>query len=113
MSNEWLLWIAGGVLTVMFYLLKQKDERQQKEIESLKTSFDDDVKVLWQRHDEDVERLRQLELAITGRYYMKEEMDIRLERLETSLTNGLDGLGQKIDLLTTALLQRSQHERRS
>ena len=89
------MWIFGAVGTVLWYLLRQKDAKQQKDIE-----------LLWTKHDEDAQRLTDLSLEIAKKHYERPELDGKFDRLEASIRDGLKDLGAKFDRLAEALIHK-------
>lgn len=96
MDNQHLLDLAlGGIVSVLWWLLKNKDAVQA-----------DQIKTLFDKHEEDAQRLQDLELNIAQRHYVKEELDSRFNKLEVAFIKGFDGLGIKIDRISEVLLNR-------
>jgi biopolymer transport protein ExbB/TolQ len=90
-----ILFFVGGVFVVLWWLLRMKDSAQAGQIA-----------LLFEKHDEDVKRLSDLELKIAERHYQKTELDGKFERLESSFRTGIDQLGTKFDRLAETLLSR-------
>lgn len=105
MSQEMLLWGLGIVVSLIGYLLMHKDAAQQKELESVKTS----VKLLFQKHDDDVARLNQFQIEIAEGHYKKQELDARFDRLEASFKSGFSQLSDKFDRFFE-LWQKRNHD---
>ena len=103
---EIALAIFSGLFAVLFWLLRNKDAVQQAEIAKLQLKCDKEVNTLWEKHDEDAKRLQDLELDIAKRHYVKDELDNRFERLESSIRVGLDQLGAKVDRLSEAIIKK-------
>lgn len=82
----------GGVFTVLWWLLRQKDYRQEKQIE-----------LLFQKHDDDAKRLQDLELEIAKNHYLKNELDAKFDKIENAFRDGMKDMGDKIDKLVTVL----------
>jgi uncharacterized protein HemX len=92
---ELLLAVAALVFAVLWYLLQQKDAKQQRDIE-----------LLWQRHDEDAKELQVLKLQIAQQHYVKTELDTKFDRMEETFRVGFRDLGQKVDAMTSAIMQQ-------
>lgn len=96
---ELLVSILSGVftilLTVLWFLLRQKDAKQAEQIHSL-----------FEKHDRDAQQLQDLALEIAKHHYERPELDSRFERLESSIKEGLKELGGKFDRLAEALIHR-------
>lgn len=89
------MWFFGAIGTVLWYLLRQKDAKQQKDIE-----------LLWTKHDEDAQRLADLSLEIAKKHYERPELDGKFDRLDASIRDGLRELGNKFDRLAEALIHK-------
>lgn len=83
--------ILSGLFSVVWYLLRKKDEQQEEQI-----------RLLFLKHDEDVKRLQDLELDIAKKHYVKEELDRMFDKLEKAVKDGFDTLGKKFDNLGQA-----------
>ena len=88
------MFIIGGLMAVIGWALKQKDESQGKQITAL-----------WAKHDEDAKALAELKERIAREHYLKHELDSRFESLESSFREGMKDLGMKMDKLTETLIQ--------
>lgn len=86
--------IFGAIAAVLWYLLRQKDAAQEKKID-----------LLFTKHDDDAQRLAELELKIAANHYIKPELDAKFDRLERSIREGMHELGGKFDRLSEALIQ--------
>lgn len=93
--TEVMLTIIGGVFTVLWWLLKSKDEKQEASI-----------RILFEKHDEDARKLDELRLEIARQHYIKPELDAKFDRLELSIKSGMHELGDKFDKLATVLIKR-------
>ena len=93
---EFILAGLGVFFTVLWYLLQQKDAKQQKDIE-----------LLWTKHDLDAKELELLKLQIASQHYVKSELDSKFDRMEETFKDGFKSLGMKVDHLTTTLI--TQH----
>ncbi len=89
------LGLAGvfGMVAVIGWFLRQKDEQQAKAIA-----------LLFQKHDEDVDALSDLKERIAREHYVKGELDARFQRLEDAFKTGFHELGAKIDKLADAMM---------
>ena len=101
---EIALFALGGLFSLMWWLLQQKDAKQQSEMEEIKKVMDETNKTLWRKHDEDSEQLRQLELRIASEHYVKTELDAKFDRMETTFREGFKDLSGKIDELSKVLI---------
>lgn len=90
---EYISLVVGGVFTVLWYLLKQKDEMQAEQI-----------KTLFIKHDQDAAGLEALKLKIAENHYPKGELDVKFHSLEQATREGFKDLGGKFDRLSEALL---------
>ena len=91
---EIALAVISAFFIVLWYLLQQKDVKQQKDIE-----------MLWQKHDVDAKELENLKLQIASQHYVKTELDSKFDRMEETFRAGFKDLGTKVDSLTSALLK--------
>ena len=92
---EWLIpMAASGVLGVIAWLLKNKDAAQEKQISEL-----------WDKHNEDSRALQDLRVQIAQSYYVKHELDMRFDKLESAFRDGFKELGEKFDKLAERLVK--------
>lgn len=121
-----------GIFTVLWWLLRNKDERQQQEfntfVQAIETykevrklevekAFDqlwtkqrDDVAQLLAKHEVDVRELAELRERIAREHYVKQELDNKFDKLERAFTDGFKDLGIKFDRLSEAISRRSPTE---
>ena len=90
MSNDYIILVLTLFTTLMAWLFQQRDAARQSEI-----------KLLFEKHDQDAKRLEDLQLEIARQYYVKPEIDSRLDRI----TSGIDRLSTEIKELTEAVLR--------
>lgn len=95
------LFLLGGIFTVLWFLLRAKDAKQER-----------DIALLWEKHDEDAKALQDLRIQIAGRHYERTELDGKFEKLEVAFKRGFDVLGDKFDALKDALLQNHNDRNR-
>ncbi len=91
---DWL--IQGGILglvSIVMWFLREKDEAQAKQIA-----------LLFLKHDQDADALADLKERIAREHYVKGELDTRFKRLEDAFTHGFTELGAKIDKLADAMM---------
>ncbi len=86
--------IITGVGVVVWWLLRNRDARQQDAIETL-----------FRKHDEDARRLDDFQLEIAKHHYVKPELDAKFEHLEISIREGMSDLGKKFDRLSEVLIK--------
>lgn len=98
-----------GVIAVAWYLLRQKDARQQRDMEAMQAYTEKQLTLLFVKHDEDVKRLADLELRIAQNHYAKTELDNRFEKLELSFREGFREIGGKFDRLSELLLANNKN----
>ena len=94
--TEIVLFIVGAVFTLISFLLRQRDEKQEEQI-----------KLLFAKHDDDAAKLEKLELEIAKQHYIRPELDAKFDKLEGSIVDGLDKLGMKFDRLGERLMKNS------
>ena len=95
MDKEIVIYIAGGLFSVLWFLLRQKDSVQAKQIE-----------LLFKKHDEDYEALQAVKLQLASQHYVKGELDMKFDKLECAFKDGLDSLGKKFDHLSDVLIEK-------
>lgn len=96
MDKETVLYIVGGLFTLLWFLLRQKDASQAEQI-----------KLLFKKHDDDAAELQALKLQIASQHYVKGELDNKFDKLETTFREGLETLGAKFDHLSQVLIERA------
>jgi hypothetical protein len=107
--EPWMLEIGiVVVISLVAYLLRNKDEKQEKRIDKL---FD--------LHDADSLKLTALELKIASDHYVKPELDAKFDRMENTFRTGFESLGSKFDKLSNILIAhvakedgRNEHDNR-
>lgn len=87
----------SGVFIVLWWLLRNKDAAQQEQI-----------KVLFAKHDEDAKHLQDLRLAIAEGHYKKVELDTKFDKLEYAFKMGFQDLGHRFDKLAEVLIDRTK-----
>lgn len=96
MSNDYIILGLTIAIALFGWLLQQKDTARQA-----------DIARLFELHDKDAKRLDEFELDTARRHYVKEELDNRFEKLDRTITLGLDKLGDKMDRLSGVLLKHN------
>lgn len=86
---EWLGPVIAALLgifgSIFGYLLNRKDVAQERDIQNL-----------YAKHDEDANRLRELELQVAQKHYQKIEVDSILDRFKSYLDERFDRLEKSI-----------------
>lgn len=90
-----------GLVGLVGYFLRQKDDEQGKKIDKL-----------FAIHDRDVEKLAALELKIASDHYIKPELDAKFEKMEATFRTGFETLGHKFDKLSDILIAHVAKEDR-
>lgn len=88
-----------GLIGVIGWFLRQKDEQQAKSIA-----------LLFQKHDDDAANLANLRLEIAKEHYLKHELDARFLSLEHTFKTGMSDLGAKFDRLSEVLVNHVTRE---
>jgi biopolymer transport protein ExbB/TolQ len=104
-TAEWVavgLFVMGGIFTVLWYLLQNKDAAQERELAQL-----------WIKHDEDAKSLAELKLSIAEGYSKKHELEARFQKLEESMHQGFKEMSSKLDNISNTMLTHLQMERRA
>jgi len=91
---------VGGGGTVMWWLLRQKDEKQEAEL-----------KQLWLKHDEDAKQLQELRVKLAEEHYPKRELDMRFEQINSTMTHGFEAIGNKLDILSQTMISHISNEK--
>lgn len=122
-----------GVFSVLWWLLRNKDDKEQRELEDfihtadtyreirkleVEKKFDqiwtkqrDDYSQLLSKHEIDARELAELRERIAREYYVKQEMDNKFDKLERVFTDGLKDLGLKFDRLGEIIARHQSEER--
>lgn len=102
--------VVGFVLSVVLWLLKSKDQSQQRDIEGIGMRLDktaDGLKGsiidLYGKHEADVARLSEVEIKLASRHYEKSELDARFDRMEHNLGARLDKIAERLDKIADKL----------
>lgn len=101
MPNDFLMWGLSGVFSVLFWLLRNRDEAQAAQI-----------KLLFEKHDADAQALQELRVQLASRHYEKPELDVRFRAMEDVTREGFRDLGKKFDRLTDILTKHITEEER-
>ena len=107
--------VLGGIGTVVWWLLKDKDAKQSKEMDVMKAEYkqitanlevkiDRENKILWDKHDEDAAALRKLERQLDTEHYPKREIDPKFAELNNTMKSGFAELGSQVAVLSQTLL---------
>ncbi len=89
--------VATGI--VVWWLLRNKDAKQEEAI-----------KLLFQKHDEDSKRLDDFQLEIAKYHYIKPELDAKFDKLEVAIKDSMDNLGKKFDRLSEILINGARKQ---
>lgn len=98
--NPYMHYLIVTIGCVVWWLLRQKDAKQEL-----------DIKLLWEKHEEDAKALQDLRLQIAEGHYKKTELDARFDKLEATFSKGFSNLGAKLDALSSSLATRSDDKR--
>ena len=99
MSQDLFALIPTAVVALLWYLVKQKDEKIDKALQTL-----------WVKHEEDAAELQHLKVQIASDHYKKMELDFKFEKLDNTIKESFNTLGCKFDKLTNMLIKSAQHE---
>jgi len=91
--SELFIIFIGALVAVVGYLLKRKDEEQERNITDL-----------YEKHHTDAERLHTVELRLATDHYVKSELDSKFDKMEEVMTHGFESLGVKFDVLSATLM---------
>lgn len=99
MNQEILVRVFGGVIMVLWWLLRDRDAKQQKAID-----------LLFQKHDADAAALEALKLQIASQHYLKSELDAKFDRLDSTIKDGFRGFGDQLEKLSGLLIEHITKE---
>jgi hypothetical protein len=88
-----------GLVAIIGWFLRQKDEQQGTAIA-----------LLFKKHDDDAAALGALRLEIAKEHYLKHELDARFVSLENTFKQGMHDLGTKFDKLSDILIRHVTEE---
>jgi hypothetical protein len=90
-----------GAVGLLWYLIKQKDDKTTKALE-----------LLWSKHEEDAMALTELRMSIVAEHYKKVELDLKFGKVESAIINAAeraekssDALAGKFDKLAETLIR--------
>jgi hypothetical protein len=109
-SAELGLLLIGGIFSVLWYLLKQKDAKQQEEIKLNKASADAKIKELQvdadakikdlqDKHQEDATKLTTLELHIAKNHFEKGDVTAMFASFKSYLDEKFKELRESVDAI--------------
>lgn len=88
------MFVVSGVLAVIGFLIKDKLDKNAKEIA-----------LLFKKHDDDAAALVDLQREIDRDHYMKHELDAKFNQLDITMREGMKALGDKFDALAKVLTE--------
>lgn len=94
MDQSVIMWLIGGLFSVLWGFLKLQNAQQA-----------DQIRILFKKHDDSVKEIRGLELKIAQEHYVKGELDTKFDKLERAFSDGFKELGSKFDKLSNQLLR--------
>ena len=102
MDTSTIVSAFGTLFSVILWLLKAKDDSQERQFRAYRESNDalvkglmDSVHNLYRKHDEDVAALSALHLELAREYDTKEELDRRFTTLDKTVRDGFGALVSK------------------
>lgn len=110
---DWLIQLAvgtvvTGIIALIIHSIKQQNAAQQQQIDQSRAAFlekyefvSKQIALLFTKHDEDVERLRSLEMRVAADHYNKPEIDAKVERIEATLRQGFNEMSADIKAMGT------------
>ena len=115
--HDYLLAALGCLFTVLWYLLRQKDDNQErkinenaatskKELLDLESQIQTSVALLFKKHDEDEKALNSFELQIARTHYIKDELDVKFNKLELSFKESFKEVQIKLDKVIDILVEK-------
>lgn len=88
------IFVLGGIFSVVWFLLRQKDAHQEEQI-----------KLLFKKHDEDADALNALRIQIAENHYHKAELDYRFAQLNDTFRDVGARLEKKFDALQDSFVK--------
>ena len=91
--SEWAsiaTFVMGGVFTVLWWLLRQKDEKQAQDIEKISEL----IKDLYMKHQEDERELYNLRIKIAENHPPKQEIEKMISDMKQHFDQRFDQLLQ-------------------
>lgn len=102
-AGEWAV-VGVFVFTILFtvigYFLSRKDTKQDSDRKEDNDRNTKQFELLFKKHDEDVNELKNLQREIDKNHYERGDVDRLVSRLEDAVTEGFSLLGAKFDLLS-------------
>lgn len=98
--SDWVvigLFLLGGVFTVLWWLLRQKDEKQAQDIEGIQALIRD----LYAKHQEDERALYALRIKIAENHPPKQEIEKMISDMKQHFDQRFDQLLQVMAPQTT------------
>ena len=93
--------VISFVFAIIGWLLSNKDKKQAEEIDKL-----------FQLHKEDADKLSALQIYIAGQHYERKDLDLRFDKLETSISKSFDALREDVRDMARALHENiNKHHR--
>ena len=92
------------LVTVVGYLLAERDQKNEKVSAETKAEHDRQIAALWLKHNEDAHELQELRILIAKDHYIKPELDAKFTELSSTFKTGFDQLGNKFDRLAETLI---------
>lgn len=80
--------VITALFSVVAWLLQNKDAAQAAQI-----------RLLFEKHDADVQALQELRVQIAAKHYERDELDKKFEKLDTTVREGFKDLSSRIDRL--------------
>lgn len=109
--------VPSVIISLLIWLLKNKDAAQSKEIEDLRTQHAKDLSevranldLLFRKHDLDVVALQELRVLIASNHYERNELDKKFDKIEIAFSTGFSVLGSKFDKLAETLVSHIINE---
>ena len=92
--------LLTGIFSLIGWLLKDKDAKQQAVLDVHKESID----LLFGKFDSVSGGLQDMRVQLASEHYRKSELDAKLDRLDNSIRDGLHAISTKVDKLTDAIM---------
>jgi len=92
--------VVAAVFALLWYLLKRKDEAQERHINILFAKI----------HDSET-KVGDLRLEIAKDHYLKDEVERRFEKLEKTFKEGFEAINMRLEKLTDILQSRRENDK--
>ena len=106
--SEIIFALVGTLLAIIGVLIKMQVSRIQKDVEENKSATEkcgtkDEVNLLFKKHDNNASDIAAVKLTLAGEHYKRGELDIKFEKLDTTIKEGFRELSVDLKEMTTSI----------